>query len=188
MNNLFIIIYLLSSSAYINVPHCWGTGLSLWITHKGHNPPRGSSAERWVLMTVNAAGTYDLTCLPKHGGARDTKFLVTQPMTDQRFLTSAIASTSSLYVLTLLRETFWCSGFKLFPFLLCSYLKFKFYFLPSRFVGVFELVTPMVFIRDIDLMKQVLIKDSEHFLDHRTMVDDKVDPLWGRNLLSLKGR
>jgi hypothetical protein len=40
-----------------------------------------------VLTTANAAGTNGLTCLPKHGGAQDNKFLVTHPMTDQRCLT-----------------------------------------------------------------------------------------------------
>jgi hypothetical protein len=35
-----------------------------------------------VLTTANAAGTNGLTCLPKHGGARDDKVLVTYPMTD----------------------------------------------------------------------------------------------------------
>jgi hypothetical protein len=40
---------------------------------------------------VLTAGTNRLMCLPKHGGARRNKFLVTHPMTDQRCLTSAIA-------------------------------------------------------------------------------------------------
>jgi hypothetical protein len=36
-----------------------------------------------VLTTANAAGkTNRFTCLPKNGGARDNKFLVTHPMTD----------------------------------------------------------------------------------------------------------
>jgi hypothetical protein len=39
--------------------------------------------ETGVQTTANAAGTNGLTCLPKHGGARDNKFLVTRPMTDQ---------------------------------------------------------------------------------------------------------
>jgi hypothetical protein len=34
-----------------------------------------------VLTTANVAGTNGLMCLPKHGGARDNKFLVTHPMT-----------------------------------------------------------------------------------------------------------
>ncbi|RVE53957.1 hypothetical protein evm_001360 [Chilo suppressalis] len=38
----------------------------------GHNPPRGPSADWWVLTTADAAETNGLTCLPKHGGARDT--------------------------------------------------------------------------------------------------------------------
>jgi hypothetical protein len=46
-----------------------------------------------VLTTANAAGPNGLTCLPKHGGARDDKVLVTHPMTDhgERCLDSAIA-------------------------------------------------------------------------------------------------
>jgi hypothetical protein len=59
----------------------------------GYNPPHGPSAD-WVLTTANAAGPNGLTCLPKHGGARN-KFLVSHLMTDQRCLTSAIARRSA---------------------------------------------------------------------------------------------
>ncbi|RVE42062.1 hypothetical protein evm_013291 [Chilo suppressalis] len=52
------------------------------IGRLGHDPPRGPSADWWVLTTADAAGTNGLTCLPKHGGVRDSKFLVTHPMTD----------------------------------------------------------------------------------------------------------
>jgi hypothetical protein len=51
---------------------------SLWITHK-ENEPRPTNQP-----------TNGFTCLPKHEGARDNKFLITHPMTDQRCLTSAI--------------------------------------------------------------------------------------------------
>jgi hypothetical protein len=46
-----------------------------------------------MLSTVNVAGTNRLTFLPKHGGARDNIFLVTNPMIDlcERCLASAIA-------------------------------------------------------------------------------------------------
>jgi hypothetical protein len=57
----------------------------------GHNPPCGPSAGWWVLTTANAAWTNGLMCLLKLAGARDNKFLVTHPMTDERCLTSAIA-------------------------------------------------------------------------------------------------
>jgi hypothetical protein len=67
----------------------------LHIRRTGHNPPRGPIAVWWVLKIANAAGTNGLTWLPKRG-ARDNKFLVTHPMTDQRCLTSAIARRSAL--------------------------------------------------------------------------------------------
>jgi hypothetical protein len=41
---------------------------------RGHNLPRGPSADRWVLTTANAAGTNSLTYLPKQGGAQGNKF------------------------------------------------------------------------------------------------------------------
>jgi hypothetical protein len=63
----------------------------LHIKRTGHNPPRGPSVDCWRLTTTNAAGTDALTCLPKHGGALDNKFLVTHPTTDQRCLSSVIA-------------------------------------------------------------------------------------------------
>jgi hypothetical protein len=53
---------------------------SLWITHK-ENALREPSAGWWVLTSTNAIETNGLTCLPKFGGARDNKFLVTHPMT-----------------------------------------------------------------------------------------------------------
>jgi hypothetical protein len=70
----------------------------LWITHleNRHNPPRGSSAGWWVLTTTNAGGTNGLTCLPKHGGVRNNKFLVTHSMTQQRCLSSAIPKEEEL--------------------------------------------------------------------------------------------
>ncbi|RVE53011.1 hypothetical protein evm_002309 [Chilo suppressalis] len=64
------------------------------IGRLGHDPPCGPSADWWVLTTADATGTNGLTCLPKHGGARDRTFLVTHPMTDhcESCLTSTIAA------------------------------------------------------------------------------------------------
>ncbi|RVE41440.1 hypothetical protein evm_013910 [Chilo suppressalis] len=67
----------------INVPTAGAQAFTMdGIGRLGHDPPRGPSADRWVLTTADAAGTNGLTYLPKHGGARDSKFLVTHPMTD----------------------------------------------------------------------------------------------------------
>ncbi|KOB74839.1 Cytochrome P450, partial [Operophtera brumata] len=56
-----------------------------------------------------------------------------------------------------------------------------------RFVGRFEFMNQMVFIRDLELVKKITVKDFEYFLDHRTIIDEETDPLFGRNLFSLKG-
>jgi hypothetical protein len=75
----------------INVPTAGALFNGLHIRRTDHNPPRGPSADWWVLTTAKNPETNGLTCLPKHGGARDNKFSVTHPMTDQSCLTSAIA-------------------------------------------------------------------------------------------------
>jgi hypothetical protein len=54
----------------------------LHIRRTGHNLPRRPSTGWWVLRTALAAWTNGLTCLPKHGGARDNTFLFTHPMTN----------------------------------------------------------------------------------------------------------
>jgi hypothetical protein len=67
---------------------------SLWIT--GHNSLRGSSTDWWVLTTANASETNGLTCLLKLGGVREYNFLISHPMIDQYWLSSAIARRSAL--------------------------------------------------------------------------------------------
>ncbi|RVE42892.1 hypothetical protein evm_012447 [Chilo suppressalis] len=67
----------------INVPTAGAQAFPMdGIGRLGHDPPRGPSADWRVLTTADAAGSNGLTCLPKHGGTRDSKFLVTHPMTD----------------------------------------------------------------------------------------------------------
>ncbi|RVE54887.1 hypothetical protein evm_000254 [Chilo suppressalis] len=66
----------------INVPTARAQAFPIdGIGRLGHAPQRGPSANWWVLTTADAVGTNGLTCLPMHGGARDSKFLVTHPMT-----------------------------------------------------------------------------------------------------------
>ncbi|XP_026752919.2 cytochrome P450 9e2 isoform X2 [Galleria mellonella] len=62
------------------------------------------------------------------------------------------------------------------------------HFPEERFVGRYEFVKPTIIVKDLDLVKKVTIKDFEHFLDHRTIVNEKIEPVFGRNLLSLKGQ
>ncbi|RVE52957.1 hypothetical protein evm_002434 [Chilo suppressalis] len=57
----------------INVPTAGAQAFPMdGIGRLGHDPPRGPSADWRVLLTADATGTNGLTCLPKHGGARDT--------------------------------------------------------------------------------------------------------------------
>jgi hypothetical protein len=63
---------------HIKVPTAGAQAFLMDYTRRtGHNTPHWPSAGWWVLTTENAAGTNGLTCLPKHGGAHDNKFLIT---------------------------------------------------------------------------------------------------------------
>lgn len=54
-------------------------------------------------------------------------------------------------------------------------------------MGRYEFLRPVVVVNDLDLVKKITIKDFEHFLDHRGFTDESVEPLFSRNLFSLKG-
>jgi hypothetical protein len=86
-------------------------------------PPREHSADWWVPTSANAAGTNSLTCIPKHGGARDSKFLVTHPMTDQRC--AGLSSSSIIYQNLLLKLSYnKTQHYQQFCFKNFSYYKF----------------------------------------------------------------
>ncbi|KAJ2939829.1 hypothetical protein O0L34_g18023 [Tuta absoluta] len=63
-----------------------------------------------------------------------------------------------------------------------------FKFPEERFVGRFEFTKPLLIVKDLELIKRITIKDFEHFLDHRVFVNTDADPLFGRNLFSMKGQ
>jgi hypothetical protein len=46
---------------------------------------------------------------------------------------------------------------------------------------------PCVFLRDLELIKAVAIKDFEYFTDHRKLFVQK-DSVWGKALINLKGK
>jgi hypothetical protein len=64
------------------------------MDHTLEEPTTRARADWWVLTTANATETNGLPCLPGHGKARENKFMVTHPMTDQLCLASAIALTA----------------------------------------------------------------------------------------------
>ncbi|XP_018353975.1 PREDICTED: cytochrome P450 9e2-like [Trachymyrmex septentrionalis] len=57
----------------------------------------------------------------------------------------------------------------------------------AKYVGFFDGMNPIVMIRDPDLIKAIGVKNFETFPDHRAFVDEVNDPLFGKNLFSLRG-
>lgn len=58
-----------------------------------------------------------------------------------------------------------------------------------RYVGLFLFnLTPVLFIRDPELIKQITVKDFDTFPVHKVLVDPVADPLWGKNLISSRGK
>ncbi|PSN38735.1 Cytochrome P450 6j1 [Blattella germanica] len=56
------------------------------------------------------------------------------------------------------------------------------------YVGIFFFDQPALLIRDLNLVKQILVKDSyEYFMDRIINMDENVDPMGNKNMFSLKG-
>ncbi|KAG5895433.1 hypothetical protein JTB14_037592 [Gonioctena quinquepunctata] len=58
----------------------------------------------------------------------------------------------------------------------------------AGYSGIYQFTQPQLMIRDPELLKQVTVKDFEHFTDHRSFIPEDVDPLWGKNLFALRGK
>ncbi|KAJ8965321.1 hypothetical protein NQ314_004215 [Rhamnusium bicolor] len=57
----------------------------------------------------------------------------------------------------------------------------------ARYSGVYQFVQPILLVKDPELIKQLYIKDFDHFVDHMEFIPADADPLWNKGLLSLKG-
>jgi cytochrome P450 family 9 len=57
----------------------------------------------------------------------------------------------------------------------------------ARYCGIYQFLLPTLLVRDPDLIKQMLVKDFDHFVDHRGFVPTETDPLLGKSLFSLLG-
>jgi cytochrome P450 family 6 len=55
-------------------------------------------------------------------------------------------------------------------------------------VGIFSFYQPSLLVRDPELLKNILVKDSKLFADHIISFDEKLDPVFGENLFVLKGQ
>lgn len=55
-------------------------------------------------------------------------------------------------------------------------------------MGVYQFTQPSLIIRDPELIKELTVKDFDHFTDHRQFGDIDIEPLWSSNLFLLKGK
>jgi hypothetical protein len=56
-----------------------------------------------------------------------------------------------------------------------------------RYYGSYNFTIPSLILKDPELVKQITVKDFDHFVDHNTFLSEEVDPLWGKNLFALTG-
>ena len=56
------------------------------------------------------------------------------------------------------------------------------------YVGIFSLDNPSLLIRDPELVKNILVKDFQNFMDRAISVDEKTDPLWASTVFVMKGQ
>ena len=55
----------------------------------------------------------------------------------------------------------------------------------AKYVGFYEFLTPIIVLRDLDLIKVIAMKHVEQFPDHRPMVNRKVDSMLGGSLFMM---
>lgn len=54
-------------------------------------------------------------------------------------------------------------------------------------MGVQQFQTPVIIIKDPELIKQVCIKEFESFPEHQLLIPEGADELWNYNLFALRG-
>ena len=56
------------------------------------------------------------------------------------------------------------------------------------YIGIFSFDKPILLIRDVELVKNILVKDVQYFLDHLVTFNEKLDPLSSSSVLVMKGQ
>ena len=56
-----------------------------------------------------------------------------------------------------------------------------------KYGGVYQLMDPILLLRDPELIKMVTVRDFEHFVDHQVMISEDAEPLFGKGLFNLQG-
>jgi len=58
----------------------------------------------------------------------------------------------------------------------------------EKISGIFDFSSPVYIIRDPQLIKQLAVKEFDHFVDHKVMIDGDPNSLFGRALFNLRGQ
>jgi hypothetical protein len=56
------------------------------------------------------------------------------------------------------------------------------------YVGIFSFDKPILLVRDLELVKNILVKDFQNFSDRVTSFDEKLDPLLSKIIFVIKGQ
>lgn len=57
----------------------------------------------------------------------------------------------------------------------------------ERYSGIYQTIIPTLILRDPELIKQITVKDFDHFTDHIHVPTNDIEPIFSQNLLFLKG-
>lgn len=57
-----------------------------------------------------------------------------------------------------------------------------------RLSGLFEFRRPIVLLKDPKLIKLLAVKDFDYFTDHRSLISEDTDPMFGKTLIALQGQ
>lgn len=53
---------------------------------------------------------------------------------------------------------------------------------------MFQFTLPVFLVRDPQLIKKMAVKDFDYFMDHKVIISENVDSLFGKALISLTGQ
>lgn len=55
-----------------------------------------------------------------------------------------------------------------------------------RYVGYYKFTTPVLLLKDPELIKQICVRDYDAFSERTTLIPDGAEPLWTNNLFASK--
>lgn len=58
----------------------------------------------------------------------------------------------------------------------------------DRYFGIHQFLQPIFVVKDPEIVKQITVKEFGSFINHKTLFDPELDPLWGNNLFASQGK